>query len=131
MAVAGEVAGGEYRREVLPNASHDDAVVHEATRAVAAIEPQRAVRRAGEQVRLAVAVEVARREQRGEVLPADAGLLAVPGQPAAGAVAAVQQQPAVRSSREQIRHAIAAEVARRQQRREALPARADRLRPAG
>ena len=97
--------------------------------AVAAVQQQRAVGRAGEDVGLAVAAEVAAGSERGEAGPAAADLLGLARHPAAGAVAAVHQQRAGRVDGEDVGLAVAAEVAAGDDRAEALPAGADRLGP--
>jgi hypothetical protein len=104
---------------------------HPAARAVAAVHQERAVGRTGEDVRLAVAGEVAAGGERGEAGPAAADLLAAAEHPAAGAVAAVHEQRACRVDGEEVGLAVAAEVPARNDRAEALPARADRLGLAG
>ena len=85
--------GAPAGADLLGRAGHPAAV------AVAAVHQQRAGGVAREDVGLAVAAEVAGREQRGERAPAAADGLASAGGQAAGAVAAVHQQARRRRSR--------------------------------
>ena len=132
-AVAAEVPAAEERGEALPAGADLLALAgDEAAAAVAAVHEQQPVAIAGEDVRLAVAAPVARREQRGERSPAGADLLALAGDEAAAAVAAVHEERAVGVAREQVGLAVAVPVARGEQRGERLPAAgADRLGLAG
>ena len=129
VAVAVPVARSQDRGERLPAATHHLRRGGEAAVAVAAVKQQRAVGLHREDVGLAVAAEVARRDERGEALPAAAERLAGAGHEAAAAVAAVQQERAVGVPGEQVDPAVAAELGRHQG-GERAPARADLLRAA-
>ena len=78
--------------------------------AVAAIQQERAVGAPYEEVGLVVAAEVAGREHRRERAPAGADRLARAGEPAAGAVAAIEQEPLARVDGEHVRVPVAAPI---------------------
>ena len=80
---------------------------------VAAVEQQQAVGGAREQVALAVAAPVARRQQRGEAAPAAADRHAAAGDERARAGAAVHQQPAGGVDGEHVRLVVAVPVGAR------------------
>ena len=132
LAVAAEVAAGGERGEAGPAAADLlGAPRHPAARAVAAVHQQRAGGGDGEDVGLAVAAEVAAGDDRAEALPAAADLLGLAGEPAAVAVTPVHEQRAGAVAREDVGTAVAAEIAGREQRGEALPAGPDGLAEAG
>ena len=124
LAVAVPVPWREQRGEAAPAGADLDPAAREAAVAVTAVEQERAVGLAGEDVLLAVAAEVAGRQQRGEAAPAAADRLARAGREAAAGVAAVHEQPAVGLAGEQVGPAVAAPVGG-EQGRERAPARAD------